>query len=290
MKKVLVTGGMSALGQAVIEHLKNMKTFQICATSSRVQPSFYNQVKFSFCNFQNLEQLTAIFDEIGPDLILHLGANTFLENFVAGYNINVAPAIHLINLIQSRGFKTRLVLIGSAAEYGIVAPEENPISEEHALLPVSVYGVSKAWQTQLLGLSIDQGVDVVCARIFNLFGPGISERLFAGKVQNQINEIKLQRRISIEIGSLTAIRDYISTSDAAHQLLIIATRGISGNVYHIGSGSPTSMHDFLINQLHLHGVPNTLIHESKSHSNHRGYDVPMIYANMKKTQNLELQE
>jgi GDP-4-dehydro-6-deoxy-D-mannose reductase len=138
-----------------------------------------------------------------------------------------------------------------------------------------------------MGLYASRGSDVICARIFNLFGPGISEKLLAGRIQNQINAVKLEKKSSITVGPLTAIRDYVSTNEAARQLLIIAAHGISGNIYHIGSGQPITMRDFLIHQLKVNGLSSALIDEAPSHSNHSGYDVPMIFANMQKTRNLE---
>ncbi|MFT4059636.1 MAG: NAD-dependent epimerase/dehydratase family protein [Legionella sp.] len=286
MKRVLITGGTGALGQAVIEHLQSLQTYQIFITRSKMESSINDQISVYPCDFRNLDQLTTAFDLARPDLILHLGA-AFTEDLFQAHQINVAPAAHLLDLVYQKKSSARVILIGSAAEYGIVKPEENPINEEHVLCPVSVYGLSKAWQTQLVGLYAGRGIDVLCLRIFNLFGPGISERLFAGRIQGQINKIKIKQKSSIEIGSLTAIRDYISTTEAARQLMMIASYGVSGNIYHIGSGQPVSMHDFLLEQLKLHGLPSSLICAAPEHSNRCGYDVPIIFADMQKTRNLE---
>lgn len=288
MKRVLITGGSGALGQAVIYLLKRLQTYQIFVTSSRIYSNLHNQISISLCDFRDLKQLTAAFNLARPDLILHLGA-TFTEDLSEAYAVNVAPAAHLLELVHTSKSRTRVVLIGSAAEYGVVKPEENPLNEEHALCPVSTYGVSKAWQTQLVGLYANRGIDVICLRIFNLFGAGISQKLFAGRIQNEINAVKLEQKSTIDVGCLDAIRDYISTDEAARQLIMIAERGISGNIYHIGSGQPITMRDFLVAQLKLHGLSASLIREAPVNSNRSGYDVPMIFASMQKTQHLEQQ-
>jgi len=288
VKRVLITGATGALGRAVVEQLKNLKGYQIFATSSRMDSSNDNEIIVFQCDLCNLDQITAAVDLAEPDLILHLGG-VFPRNLREAYIMNVAPAANILELVHIRKLKTRVILIGSAAEYGVVSPEENPIGENHALFPVSVYGVSKAWQTQLLGFYATLGVDVICARIFNLFGPGISELLFPGRLQKEIDAVKSGLKSLIEVGSLRASRDYISTSEAARQLLMIATRGTIGNVYHIGSGQPITMRDFLIAQLELHALSISLIHESPDYSNHSGYDVPLIFANTQKTRNLEQQ-
>jgi GDP-4-dehydro-6-deoxy-D-mannose reductase len=286
VKRVLITGAMGALGRVVVEHIKKIGTYQIFATSTQVHTVHDDSVTVSLCNFKNLDQLTAAFDLAQPDLILHLGGSLAV-NLSDAYIMNVAPAAHLLELILSRGLNTRIVLIGSAAEYGVVKPQENPINEDHTLFPVSVYGISKAWQTQLLGFYATRGIDVICARIFNLYGPGLSEKLFAGRLQRKINDIKMGHQSIIEVGSLAAIRDYITITEAACQLLTIARHGIVGNIYHIASGNPVNMRDFLIKQLEIESLSSSLIHEATGYSNHSGYDVPVIFADMKKTQFLE---
>lgn len=288
MKRVLITGGSGALGQAVIEHIKQLHTYQIYMTSSRSDLN-HDKIMVKQCDLRNAEQLQAALNWAQPDLILHLAAR-FIDDLSEAYSINVAPASGLLQFIYEQKTKTRVVLIGSAAEYGAVQPDENPINEMHTLFPVSVYGVTKAWQTQLLGLYANRGVDVICARIFNLFGPGISDKLFAGRMQKQIAAIKSNQQAKIEVGSLNAIRDYISTQAAARQLLTIAEYGDSGNIYHIGSGQAISMREFLIEQLKLHGLSSSIIHEAPAHSNRHGYDVPVIFADMHKTNQLEKQK
>lgn len=284
MKRVLITGATGALGRAVVNYAKRLGTYQIFITSNC---SVFNEKSIVNlrCDFRSLPQLSNAYEIAQPDLVLHLGGVS-PENLTEAFLINVAPAAHLLELIKTKGSKTKIVLVGSAAEYGRVGPEENPIDEEHMLSPLSIYGLSKVWQTQLIELYASWGVDVVCARVFNLFGPGVSEKLFAGRIQNQIDAIKKGLKSTIEVGSLAAVRDYISTSDAAQLLYNIAEQGIAGHVYHIGSGEPISMRDFLIGQLQSNGLSPTLVHELEIHSNRSGYDVPVIFADMHKTRSL----
>lgn len=286
MKRLLIIGATGALGRAVIERTKRVGSYQIFATSSGINPDDDKHIAATRCDVRDLKQVTDVLDWAKPDIILLISA-TFTNNLSEAYTVNVAPAAHILDLVHKLQLKTRVVLIGSAAEYGPVTPQENPISETCALRPVSVYGVSKAWQSQIINLYSDLGVDVLCARIFNLFGPGVSTNLFAGRLQQQISAVKLGQQSEIKLGSLSAIRDYVSTDEAARQLLLIANQGTQGNIYHIGSGKPVIMRDFLHAQLTLHDLPLSIVHESADNTNRRGYDVPMIYANMLKTRNLE---
>lgn len=280
MKTVLVTGATGALGQAAIVRLQDRGNCRVIAASRHChdEGGFHLDVS-------NREQIFAAIRNTEPDLVLHLAA-TFANDFDNAYTINVEATKHLLEIIQQVRLSTRVLLIGSAAEYGVVRPEENPIREDHVLNPVSIYGLTKAWQTQLAGLYTSRGVDVVVARVFNLDGPKLSKRLFIGRLQEQIDEVLTGRKSVIEVGPLTATRDYISTYEAVDQILAIAAHGESGQVYHVASGKPVTMRDILIRYLDHHKLDASIVRESTALTNRIGYDVPAIYADVTRTMQL----
>ena len=63
--------------------------------------------------------------------------------------MNTQGVRHLLDALEEEKLRSRVVVMGSAAEYGVTAPEENPLSEDRILRPVSIYGLTKAFQTQL---------------------------------------------------------------------------------------------------------------------------------------------
>jgi GDP-4-dehydro-6-deoxy-D-mannose reductase len=220
-----------------------------------------------------------------PDVIFHLAAN-FSKDFDEAYIGNVCGTHTLLSALAATGSTARLLLIGSAAEYGLVQPEDNPITEGQVLRPMTVYGLTKAWQTQLGVLHASHGANVVVARLFNLHAVGLSERLFVGRVERQIAEVLAGARVTIEVGSLEAVRDYVPAADAVEQILAIAVCGIAGNVYHVGSGSPIRMRDLLSAMLAEHGLGMQIVTDRCPSTSHQGYDVPIAYADMTKTRRL----
>lgn len=279
MKTVLVTGATGALGRAVIARLQKDSSIRVVATSRICDDE--TEACFQL-DIHNFEQITTAVGEIKPDLILHLAA-TFINDFDESYAVNVEASRHLLEVVQQTSVGTRVLLIGSAAEYGVVQPIENPIREDHVLNPVSIYGLTKAWQTQLAGLYASRGVNVVVARVFNLEGSGLSERLFIGRLQKQIDDVLSGLKTEIELGSLTAVRDYISTDEAADQIFAIATYGESGRIYHVASGKPVTMRDILSRYLAIHGLDISIVREATNLTNRTGYDVPEIYADITST-------
>lgn len=283
MTRVLITGASGALGRAVIADLCRREGYSVITVGRRsYSPDVVSHLP---CDVRDSQQLATVLDQAQPDWVLHLAA-TFADDLIEARAVNVDPAQQILEWVRREERMTRVVLVGSAAEYGVVRPEENPIREDRVLAPVSAYGVSKAWQTQLLGYFAQHGINVVCARIFNLYGPAMSDRLFAGRLGRQMSEVLAGQRSVIEMGPLDAIRDYLNTATAAVQLLAIAHYGCSGEIYHVASGIPLSMREFLNRELASAGLDSVIVQEAAALSNHRGYDVPVIYADLAKTQAL----
>jgi len=280
MKTVLITGANGSLAQAVIKRLKGNSNYHVVATSRSCRDTFDLQL-----DVRDPKQIADAIKCIDPDLVLHLAA-TFTNDFNEAYAINVEAARHLLEAAQQSESRLRILLVGSAAEYGVVRPEENPIREDRILRPVSMYGLTKAWQTQLAGLYASRGVDTVVARIFNLDGPGLSERLFIGRLKKQIDDVLAGQRSVIELGSLSAIRDYVSIGEAADQMIAIAAQAESGRIYHVASGIPVTMRQVLARYLAIHKLDVSIVKEAAELSNRTGYDAPSIYANIENTMQL----
>ncbi len=274
-RRLLITGATGALGQAFMRRLADNSRDFIAVAPSRNDDS-------DPLDLRNHDQIVHAIERIRPDLIVHLAA-TFSNEFDEAYAVNVDATRRMLKAVEDSGRLIRVLLIGSAAEYGLVSDEENPIAEDRVLRPVSIYGITKSWQTELAYMYASRGVQVVVARVFNLIGAGLSESLFIGRLHKQIDELLCGGREKIEVGPLSAVRDYISMNDAITQLLTIAEYGEAGEVYHVASGRPITMRELLARELAARGLSDSLIVERSDLSNRRGYDVPSIYADIRKT-------
>jgi nucleoside-diphosphate-sugar epimerase len=277
MPTVLVTGGDGALGRSVASHLR-LRGFDVVCGTRRAA----NGAGFCQLDVTDFASTSAAIHSVKPVTVIHLAA-TFVNDYDQAYATNVLGAKHILSAVKESGESTRVVLAGSAAEYGLVSPEENPVRESQVLRPVSTYGLTKSWQTNYGLMCAFQEMDVVVARIFNLDGAGLSDRLFVGRINEQIQEVLSGSRKRIEVGSLSAVRDYISIADAAHQLVSITERGQSGQIYHVASGRPIKMRDFLEQRLSSVGLNFEIVDEAPALSIRTGYDVPVIYADISRT-------
>jgi GDP-4-dehydro-6-deoxy-D-mannose reductase len=238
------------------------------------------------CDVADAAAVTALVRRTRPDRIYHLAGSGSGE-FERDRAVNADGARFLCEAVLALRLHTRIVVIGSAAEYGLVAPAENPVSEARALRPVTVYGVTKAFQTQIAALyAARHEVDIVVARPFNLLAPGVSESLFIGRAERLVAQFKRGEIASLEFGNLSSTRDYVEGEEAVDQLLLIAEKGARGEVYHVASGHAIVMRDLLARLLRDAGIDPGVVREAPERPTRMGTDVPTIYADISKTRAL----
>jgi nucleoside-diphosphate-sugar epimerase len=278
MTRLLITGARGAFGPTMVRHFTSLSGFTVFTTdlSGDEGPGYFP------CNLLDESSVRDLMKTASPEAVIHL-AGTMSHDINVAHPINVQASLNLLNQVRDVCPSARVILTGSASEYGVVRPEDNPIKESRALAPVSVYGLTKSWQTMALSYFSAQGVDVLMARPFNLLGKGLAESLFGGRVQKQIDAYKAGKISKIQVGTLEAVRDYISFEQAARQYQAILEHGEVGGVYHVASGVPISMHELLKKLLEEAGLGLEVVEVSPVNSNRKGYDVPAIYADISAT-------
>lgn len=275
----VVTGASGAFGRVLCRALR-AEGVEVVAVARRADAA--NGV--TPCEVTDAAAVRALVRGARPETIFHL-AGSFANHYEVDYEVNARSARHLLEAVEAEGLQCRVVLMGSAAEYGVVHPEENPLQEDRPLRPVSIYGLTKAIQTLSAGyFAHARRLDVVVARMFNLLAPGLSERLFVGRVERLIEDYRAGRSALIPVGNLGARRDYVDAADAVAQVRAIAAHGESGGAYHVASGTAVSMRELLDRMLDAAGVPREAVREAVPGAGGRGgYDVPVIYADMRRT-------
>jgi nucleoside-diphosphate-sugar epimerase len=280
--KALVTGANGALGRLLCRRLADEGGVEVLGAD--LTPG--DAPGHVACDVTDAAAVTALVDRTRPDRIFHL-AGTASNDFERARSVNADGARFLCEAVRRLGLRTRLVVIGSAAEYGLVEPAENPVTEARALRPVSVYGLTKAFQTQIAAFyAAHHAVDIVVARLFNLLAPGLAEHLILGRAERLIAQFRRGEIATLEFGNLSSSRDYVDGAQALDQLQLIAAKGVSGEVYHVASGRPVVMRDLLARLLREAAIGFDVVREAPERPTRLGSDVPMIYADLSKTQRL----
>jgi nucleoside-diphosphate-sugar epimerase len=280
--RVLVTGANGALGRILTLRLAHGAAVELIRTD-RTGPDAPGYVA---CDVTDPSAVSALVGRARPDRIFHL-AGSVSGDYDRDRAVNADAARFLCEAVRTLGLRSRIVVIGSAAEYGLVTPAENPVSERRAGRPVTVYGLTKALQTAIATYYAGRyDVDIVVARLFNLLAPGLGEHLFVGRAERLIAQFRKGEIATLEFGNLASTRDYVESEEAVDQLLMIADKGARGEVYHVASGRPVVMRDLLARLLREAAIDPGVVRETPERPSRLGTDVPTIYADISKTRAL----
>lgn len=237
------------------------------------------------CDMTDYAAVHQLLDTIRPRQIYHL-VGSFSNNYDIDYQVNVISTKNLLDSCLKLNLDCRILLIGSSAEYGVVSGKDNPVKEDHPLMPVSIYGLTKTYQTHLMQYYCSvHNVDIVMSRPFNIMGKGISNKLFIGRLYEQIDEYKKGKISKIILGNLQNKRDYIDINEAVKDYKLIMDYGKSGDIYNVGSGKSIRIYELLLKILNDNNVSMHVIEERTS-DNLNKMDIKDIYADTRKIDEL----
>jgi nucleoside-diphosphate-sugar epimerase len=155
------------------------------------------------------------------DAVIHCVGATHGADFRDLVEANAVPAAELLAAVSALATPPRIILIGSAAEYGLVAANAMPVGEDHPCRPRSEYGIAKHAQT-LLGLAAAaRGLPVLTARLFNPVGIGMPPKLALPSFARRIAAAAHGDGV-VRVGDLDVGRDFIDVVEAARLLLALA--------------------------------------------------------------------
>lgn len=279
--RVLITGANGFSSAHLIPLLSAEPGLELIYTDMETK----NSKNWHSCDLTDYNSVIALIRHLRPHQVYHL-AGTFSNDYDIDYRGNVLTTKNILDSCLDLGLNCRILLLGSASEYGAVSDGDNPIKEDHPLNPVSIYGVSKTFQTSLMKYYFKvRGMDIIMARPFNLFGSGLSNKLFVGRLYEQIREYKNRASSRILLRNLDARRDYINVDEAVKDYKLIMERGVSGEIYNVGSGASVSLRDLLEKVLHENGLSIDVVEERPLDNVHK-LDVKDIYADTAKIQSL----
>lgn len=279
--KILVTGAAGCTAAHLVPVLSAEPENELVVTD--VAPM--DGPSWQFCDLTDPGSVVALLERVRPGQIYHL-AGSFSNDYETDYRVNVLAAKNLFDGCLALQLECRILLVGSSAEYGLIAAGDNPVSERQVLNPVSIYGVTKAMQTHLMQYYHSvHNLDLVMARTFNLVGRNMSNRLFVGRLYEQIGKYKRGEIERITLGNLDNRRDYLPVDDAVCWYRTIMESGAAGETYNVGCGASITIRELLQSLLAESGLSMACV-ETSLPSFVNKLDVPDIFADMQKTMGL----
>ncbi len=253
MQKILVTGGAGFIGShlvgALVELGHEVVVYDDLSTGSIANIEHVrNQIGFwhySILDFKRLIQACR-----GVDAILHQAAFVSLPEsmkfLLRCTEINVMGTLGVLMAAKEAGVR-RVVVASTSAIYGGSAADVQ--SEGDAPSPRSPYAVSKLAAEEYCRLfTRAYGLETVCLRYFNVFGPRQSpDSQYAAVIPKFISCILKDEPPPI-YGDGHQSRDFVYVGDVAQANLkaLAAPAGeVAGKVFNVGRGEVWNLFDLL---------------------------------------------
>lgn len=245
--RALITGITGFAGSHLAEYLLKRGDVEVYGTMrwrSRKEniAGIIDRIHLLECDLADASSVERTITEVRPDRIFHLAAQSFVPTSwhapAETLYTNIIGQLNIFEAVRRSGLSPRIQIACSSEEYGLVHPQEIPITEENPLRPLSPYGVSKVGQ-DLLGFQYHRsyGLFVVRTRAFNHTGPRRGEVFMTSTFARQIAEIEAGRREGVvRVGNLKARRDLSDVRDVVRGYWLSLEKGEPGEVYNICSG------------------------------------------------------
>jgi len=187
------------------------------------------------------EPLGPLFDEISPEVVVHLAAQADVGTSVAqpqfDAEINVLGTINVLE--AARAHEAQIVF--SSTGGAIYGECEHPAREDDKRQPLSPYGTAKlAAEEYLSTWNRLHGTRHVALRFANVYGPRQQANLEGGVVAIFTERLRAGDEVTI-YGDGEQRRDFVYVGDVV--AAVLGAIGRDGRVVNVGTGADTSINE-----------------------------------------------
>jgi len=244
--RAFITGICGFAGSHLAEELLN-HGYDVCGGRFKNESTAnINHIKKDITldplDISNPQQCIKLLGRIKPDYIFHLAAMASVGKSFgleqATMRVNIEGTLSILDAAKKSGKLKQLIFVGSADCYGKFTPKTRTLTEDQPLNPATPYAISKAAAEQpALYYYRQYRLPVTIARSFNHAGPRQDDRFVIASFAKQVAmiEARLQRPV-MNVGDLTAKRDFSDVRDIVRGYRLLAERGRIGEIYHFCSG------------------------------------------------------
>jgi UDP-glucose 4-epimerase len=246
---VLVTGGAGFIGSHLCARLvaegHEVRAFDNLSTGKRTNLAGLD-VDLMVGDLRDVDAVEQAVD--GAEVVLHHGAIASVAYSMAHpldeQEVNLVGTLRVLEAARHAGVR-RVIFAASAAAYG--TDPTVPKTEEMPARPVSPYGLSKvAGEHYCRVWSESFGLETVCLRYFNIFGP----RQDPASPYSGVISIFARRMLSGQaptiFGDGGQSRDFTCVDNVVDaNLAAMAAPRAAGGVYNIGTGRAVTLLDLV---------------------------------------------
>ena len=262
--RALITGGRGFVGRHLEDHLVS-KGDEVSIIDLETDVT-------------DADAVTAAVVAAQPEVIYHLAALAHVGDSWSApahvLSVNVIGTANVLAAARQLEHACLVLVVSSAEVYGIVGPDDLPLSETAEVKPASPYAASKAAAEQVaLQATRGFGQKVIVARPFNHVGPGQAPTFAVPALAKRIVDAVAAGSRSLPVGTLSTRRDFTDVRDvvAAYRLLVVSGR--SGEIYNVCSGQDVEIAEVAASLLRL---AETSLELETEPSLVRPVDVPVL--------------
>jgi nucleoside-diphosphate-sugar epimerase len=265
-KRALVTGGAGFIGS----HLVNALTERGCSVvvldnlstgKEENLESCRKSVRFIRGDIRDHDLLAEAVSQC--EVVFHLAAVVSVmqtvQDPIGSAAVNEAASLDLLEAARSAGAR-RVVFASSSAVYG--NDPALPKREDMPLSPLTPYAAQKLAVEHHMGVYQSlYGLETVCLRFFNVFGPCQDPLSPYSGVISVFTLKALSGEPPTIYGDGRQTRDFVFVADVVKAMILAATAAsAAGGVFNIGTGEAVSINDLWENISALSGASVDPVH------------------------------
>jgi UDP-glucose 4-epimerase len=234
-ERILVTGGAGFIGRHVVERLvdEGHRPLITLSNDDNRTRSISALSDHTFLDLMDPAGIRDLVTSYRPTAVIHLAGTTGHDDPTGEIcnRLNFEATVNIVDALKGSSLQ-RLLLIGSAAEYG---SQPVPFREEMPSEPLSHYAMSKA-RANSYALAA-AGLPVTVLRVFTAYGPGQRRKMFLSQlIEHAVGNLPF------DMSDGRQKRDMVCISDVVDAILIsLGTEAAIGRTINIGSGRGTPL-------------------------------------------------
>ncbi|MCG6945463.1 MAG: SDR family oxidoreductase [Deltaproteobacteria bacterium] len=260
MQKCLVTGGAGFIGSNLVERLMGdgvqVRVLDNLTTGvlDNIEP-FLEDIDFKQGDVRDLDALQEVM--AGVEVVFHQAAVVSVpksvEDPIEAAMVNDLGTLYVLEAAR-RASVRRVVFASSCAVYGDLP--QLPKRENMETRPLSPYAASKLHgETYALLYRDLYGLETVCLRYFNVYGPKQDPTSPYSGVISIFMDRAVRGELPTIFGDGEQFRDFVYVADVVQANLLAANRdNIAGAVINLGTGSSVTVNSLWANISQFAGV------------------------------------